>query len=99
MHAVGKLGRVQASRDAVVAPRRNVFGPLDDTVDREVDVVDVPGRHRRLPGDAPRDCLVVAGRGGVDAEGVPGARGEGKEEQSADEKEMKREALRAAADK
>jgi hypothetical protein len=96
MRAVRKLGRVQASGDAVESPGRDVFAPLDDSVDREVDVVDVPGRDRHLPGDAPRNRFAVNGGRGFDVEASTGACGKRNDEQNGDKEEMERKALRAA---
>ena len=96
MRAVRKLGRVQASGDAVESPGRDVFAPLDDSVDREVDVVDVPGRDRHLPGDAPRDRLAIARRDGFDGESGSGTGGKGDDEQNGDKEEIERKALRMA---
>jgi hypothetical protein len=96
MRAVRKLGRVQASGDAVELPGRDVFAPLDDSIDREVDVVDVPGRDRHLPGDAPRNRFAVNGGRGFDVEASTGACGKRNDEQNGDKEEMERKALRAA---
>ena len=96
MRAVRKLGRVQASRDAVESPWRDVFAPLDDSIDREVDPVDIPGRDRHLPGDVPRNRFAVTGGGGFDVEAGTGACGKRDDEQNSDKEEMERKALRAA---
>jgi len=96
MRTVGKLGGVQASGDAVVLPRRDVLGPLGGSVDREVDVIDVPGGNRHLPGDVARDRLASAGRRDFDTGAGPGACGKRDDEQDGDEEEMEHKALRAA---
>ena len=96
MRAVRKLVRVQASGDAVELPWRHVFAPLDDSIDCEVDMVDVPGRDRHLPGDAPRNRCAVTGGRGLDVEAITGAGGKRDDEQNGDNKEMERKSLRAA---
>jgi hypothetical protein len=93
MRAVRKLGRVQASGDAVVSPGQDVLGPLDDSIEGEVDVIDVPGRYRDLPGDAPRDRLAIAGRDGFHGESGSGTGRKRDDEQNGDKEEMERKAL------